>query len=242
MKDSIKSYRINTISVGVMFILLGLAAFFVPETMLEVMGYVIGGALVLAGIVYIVAYLLRDAMANVLRNDFVFGLAAIAIGVVVFTKVKLIVSILPIILGIMVIISGCLKLQNAIDMKRINAPRWFIFLILSVINLVLGAVLVINPFATALLLYRIIGIGLIFSGVTDIVDCLVLSHKVGKVIKETASVEAGYTEVQETKDSAVQETMTSEAQEVAVQESAEHENINSLQPGDQATESETEEI
>ena len=50
--------------------------------------------------------------------------------------------------------------------------------------MVLGVVLVLNPFDTAIVLFRIIGVGLIFSGVSDLVTSLYMAKKVKNYVKD----------------------------------------------------------
>ena len=64
----------------------------IPETMQKTLGYLIGIVLIVAGLVSIICYLLRDARENYYHNEFVFGILGIVLGAVVLYKVEIVIS------------------------------------------------------------------------------------------------------------------------------------------------------
>lgn len=193
----LKEMKWDALLQGILYIVLGAAALIIPETMEKTLGYLIGIVLILVGAVSMVCYLLRDAHQNYYHNDFVYGLVGIVIGCAVLYKVELMISLIPFILGMLVLASGCTKLQDVIDMKRMEYGNWVIMLVLAVINLILGILLICNPFEAATVLFQIIGIGLVFSGLTDCVVTIYFARKIGNYLKEQAAVEATFAEVEE---------------------------------------------
>ena len=86
----------------------------------------------------------------VYSNEFVFGILGIVLGAVVLYKVEIVISLIPFILGVLVLCSGCSKLQDAIDLKRLDYGSWLGLLIVAAINIILGVVLIYNPFKAAI--------------------------------------------------------------------------------------------
>ena len=119
----LKELKWEAILTGVLYILLGIVALVIPETMQKTLGYLIGIVLIVAGLVSIICYLLRDARENYYHNEFVFGILGIVLGAVVLYKVEIVISLIPFILGVLVLCSGCSKLQDAIDLKRLGYGR-----------------------------------------------------------------------------------------------------------------------
>ncbi len=66
---------------------------------------------------------------------------------------SVIISILPFIVGIVLVFSGLIKVQDGINLKRFNYDRWFLVLGFAVISVILGIVVLLNPFGT-LLFYK----------------------------------------------------------------------------------------
>lgn len=195
MRKVLKELKWDALLKGVLYTLLGVAAFLIPETMEKTLAYLIAVVLILAGAVSMVCYLLRSARENYYRNDFLYGLVGIALGIIVLYKIELIISLVPVILGIMVLISGCAKLQDVIDMKRLNSGNWIVMLVIAIIDVLFGVLLIANPFKAATILFRLIGVGLIFSGITDCVTIIYFADQFKRFIQDAADVESSYEEV-----------------------------------------------
>ena len=82
--------------------MLGVVALVIPDTMVKTLGYLIGILLIVAGAVSMICYLLREASQNYYRNDFGYGLVSIAVGILFLYKVEWIISLVPVMLGILV--------------------------------------------------------------------------------------------------------------------------------------------
>lgn len=193
----LKQLKWDTLLMGALYILLGIVALVIPETMERLLGFLIGVVLIIAGAVSMISYLLRDAHQNYYHNDFLHGLLGILLGIVVLYKVDIIISLVPFLLGTLVLVSGLSKLQDVIDLKRLEYGNWILMLVLAVINIMLGLILIFNPMAVASLLFRLIGIGLIFSGVTDCVTTVYFAGKIRDYFADLNAVDSTFVEIVE---------------------------------------------
>lgn len=198
MKKFLKKVKWDAILTSVLYIVLGIVSMVIPLAMAKILGYLIGILLIVAGAVSMICYLLREAAQNYYRNDFLHGLVGIAIGILVLYRVEWIISLLPVLLGILVLASGCGKLQEVIDMKRMGYGSWVGMLILAAVNVIFGVVLIVNPFEWALVLFQVIGAGLVFSGVTDLAMVLFAASRFRKFYEALQPVDSTYVEVTET--------------------------------------------
>lgn len=199
MKE-LKAMKWDALLMAVLYIVLGIVVLVLPETTAKTLGYLVGVVLILAGAVSMICYLLRDAHQNYYHNDFVSGLVGIALGCLVLYKVELIISLIPFILGLLVVVSGCSKLQDVIDMKRLDYGNWIAMLVLAIVNLALGIILICNPFKAATLLFRLIGLGLVFSGITDGFTTLYFARKIRQYLSSMEAVDSTFEEVTEEED------------------------------------------
>ena len=195
MKRLLKQVKWETLLSSSLYIVLGVVALVIPDTMVKTLGYLIGILLIVAGAVSMICYLLREASQNYYRNDFGYGLVGIAVGILFLYKVEWIISLVPVILGILVVASGCRKLQDVIDMKRLGYGNWVAVLILAAVNVVLGVALIANSLDAALLFLQLVGAGLIFSGVTDIATCFYLAKKAKGYFDDLSAVDSTFAEV-----------------------------------------------
>lgn len=208
-----KELKWDALLTGILYILLGIVALVIPETMEKTLGYLLAVVLILAGAVSMISYLLRDAHQNYYHNDFLHGLISIGAGIFVLFKVEFIIAMIPFLLGVLVLISGCSKLQDVIDMRRMEYGNWIAMLVFAVVNVLLGILLMCNPFQSANLLFRLLGIGLIFSGVTDCFTTCYFAQKIRRYLADLQAVDSTFTEV----SSAEKEAQEDKVQEDKVQ-------------------------
>lgn len=197
MRKLLNQVKWQTIMTSLFYIILGIVTVAIPETMVRTLGYLVGILFILVGAVSMICYLLRDAGRNYDRNDFGYGLVGIAVGVLFLYKMEWISELIPVILGILVLASGCVKLQHVIDMKRMDCGNWIAVLILAAVNVIFGAVLIANPFDAVILLFQLVGAGLIFSGITDCITVFYIAGRMKGVLDRAQAVDSTFTEVVE---------------------------------------------
>ncbi len=197
LRKIFKEMKWEALSTGVLYIVLGVMALALPEAMEKILGYMIGVVLIVGGAVSMISYLLRDAHQNYYHNDFLHGLIGIAAGILVLAKMDIIIGLISFLLGVLVLVSGCSKLQDVIDMKRLECGNWIIMLIIAAVNVGFGILLICNPFSWTILLFRLLGIGLILSGAVDCVSTFYFAGRIRKYLDDLAAVDSTFVEVTE---------------------------------------------
>lgn len=167
-KQWIKDMKKQLTLTAIFSILLGLVLAIWPDATKLAVSYLIGAALVIFGVIQVVRYFVYEVRLDLFRYDFVSGLILLGAGVFFLMKPQVIVSILPILLGIAIIIDGAVKIQQSMDLMRAGYPRWWLIMLLAALALAAGIVLLVNPFEAASTLMLLIGIVLIYNGVTDL--------------------------------------------------------------------------
>ena len=178
-----KKIKWNVILSSVIYVIIGVLLIIWPEIMTKNICYVVGFFSIAIGIVNLIDYIRHDIVMNDYKYSLVIGLVFILVGIFIFTKVEMIMSIIPFILGLVVTISGFMKFQNAIDLIRMKYSGWGAVLFISALNIAFGIVLMANPFTSAIVLSICIGIGLIYSGVSDLIATIMLSNSIKKFSK-----------------------------------------------------------
>ena len=103
-----------------------------------------------------------------------------------YLREDLVVTIIPFVLGLAIVIDGFVKLQRSIDLARLHFEGWVLVLLMAAISIALGVVLLTRPIDTARVLTIVLGIGLIFSGVTGIVVNIFINSKLKNLAKDEA--------------------------------------------------------
>ena len=74
--------------------------------------------------------------------------------------------------GLFVIFDSISRVQNALDLRRCGYSSWKSFLLLPVLSVVLGVIMILNPFGTMETLVMAIGIILIVEGSINLISAL----------------------------------------------------------------------
>ena len=144
------SILVSDLLLRVASIVLGAILLIFPGATVAVVMNGIGIAAIIIGIINIVRYFMTDASAAMQSNNLASGL----------------IFVLALCIGLAIMIGGFFKLQGSIAALRMGA-KWNITMVAAVISLIFGALIVFNPFSTAMTLMRVLGAGLIYEGVVD---------------------------------------------------------------------------
>lgn len=193
--EQIKGMKWQSMITAALFVILGIVLIIYPETTAETICYVVGIAGVVIGIFTILTYLFRDVEKNYFRNDFVVGMVEVILGAFVLYKAALIIELIPCVLGMLVVFSGIGKLQNYIDLRQMKSQKGLPFLITAIVNMIFGILLVVNPFGGAALLYVLLGVGLLLSGITDTFATLYMAKKIKDYRKVMEAMTKGVREI-----------------------------------------------
>lgn len=185
-----KCLRKDSLATAVAYLITGIILVLFPETTAKTIGYAFACVLLALGIGNIFNYMMRDARTIFYHNDLVLASILLVAGVAVFINVEAVVGFIPFILGVFVLISGVLKLQNAMNLKRLNQGGSAMVLILAIANVLFGVILILNPFHAVVSLIMILGIGLIFSGITDLIVNICIAKKI-RIYDEDNSIIEG---------------------------------------------------
>lgn len=187
--------------------ILGILLVFESELTIVSISYVIGAILVAIGALAIINYI-NDMKKNVKNElDIVYGIGMVILGIIVISNPKGVASIIPFILGVLIIINSAAKLQYSLELKKDNNNLWNSTMILSLITLLCGILLVFNPFRGAEFITKVVGIILFIYAITDIISSLRIRKTVKniqKVIENNTIKEADVIE-DKTKDNKKEE-------------------------------------
>ena len=137
-----------------------------------------------AGVVSIVSYVVKDVAIGYYRLDLVYGMMAIFIAVLFFTKQDELGEYFPLIAGMILVSSGVIKFQHSIDMKRIDrkmkrvTEAWLVVMIFALMCITAGVVAVYMKPEDSRTLFLFVGISMMVAGASDIFTNLVFNRKV----------------------------------------------------------------
>lgn len=158
--------------------LLGITLLLIPGTILTTVIEIFGAIVIISSLFYIISSL-KDKKPL----DLFYGISVVLLGVILIIFPEGIASIIPLILGLWIIAKSMFKLQFISVLKATNSGYYIKAFILNIIMLIMGIILVFNPFKGAELFLRIMGIYILVYAILDIIDFILSKPKKVKVIK-----------------------------------------------------------
>ncbi len=150
--------------------LVGLVLLLIPGTLNKLIGILIGVALLAVGIIAIVKYIKEKDNGSSL--NLVSGILYSVLGVIIIIYPYSIINLVTICLGVYLVINGLLKLKLSFVLKRIT-DKWIGTLIMGIITVILGVVLIFNPFA-GITITKLAGAFLVVVAVFDLIDTYII--------------------------------------------------------------------
>lgn len=179
LKNEIKKIFATSLVTSIIMLILGILLLVKPDFIINIVSTVIGIIILIPGIISLVDYFKTKYSANL-----VLGVVACILGMVFIFNPKLISSILPFVLGIYFIISGISKLQYGLELRKNKVVNYMPSVITSILILVCGALMIINPFGGALAITQVLGIFMIIYAVLDIYNVICIGKEVRSFTKK----------------------------------------------------------
>ncbi len=166
---------------SIALVVLGFLLIFYSEVTIISISYVIGGILIAIGVIALIKYISNINKDIKNEIDIVYGIGTIILGIIVISNPKAIASIIPFVLGVLIVINSTAKIDYSFRLKKNKNKLWISTLVVALVALVCGVLLIFNPFAGAEFITKIIGIILVVYAVLDIVSTI----RISKELKET---------------------------------------------------------
>lgn len=174
------------IAISVFLTALGVCAVVWPDIGIGVICAAIGVAGICYGVIRIIVYFLAEVRGIGLSYDFSIGLLCVAGGIVLLIRPAAVVELLQVVLGIYILIDSVLKLQTALDARRIGISGWWVALVFTLVGIVFGILMVLKVGAGTLMVMT--GLALIADGLQNL--CLVIFSAAAKRTLRRAAADA----------------------------------------------------
>ena len=159
----IKGIRNEMIGLSIVLMLAGIFMILFPNTSGNIICRGVGAVLCIWGVVRLVQ-----------------GVALAGFGLYILIRPGIIEVFLTTVFAIIIIVDGILKLQYALDFRKLDAGGWWIEAVCAAVMIILGIVVLFNPFATVAAVMLFIGVVFVFEGAWDLASILYIS----KIAKE----------------------------------------------------------
>lgn len=175
MKSIIQDMKQNYFVNAVIMVVLGLVLVIWPHILGVMLCYLLGGALILMGVIQLVVFLRGEMLGFYNKFSMFMGIVLVLLGIWICTQPRIVLSIIPVVVGIIVVLHGLMDLQYTLDIRRTGNTKWWIALVAAIITLVVGLLLVFNPFTAYEVTMILLGIAMLYDGGSDLL-LLVFAH------------------------------------------------------------------
>lgn len=152
---------------GLIYCLFGIVLLIRPMAIGKVVCYVLGVCALGYGLWKIYGYWKVKDLAGFYKGELAVGVILVVMGLVALIKPSLIISILPAVVGLMILMDGLVTISQALSLRKLDY-RWSYLLALGISISVLGLILVANPFGSAMIMMRFLGATLLVDGACEL--------------------------------------------------------------------------
>lgn len=168
MTDFFKGLKANYTISAILCVLLGLVLLIWPGTTTQIVCMSLGIVLLAYGIIQIAIYLFNRERTIISQGMMLLGIVFAVIGAWILLRPEMIIMAVPIIVGVLIVIHGLHNVVQAIALQKDRYERWWLALVFGLLTVIFGGVLIYNPFEAVELVVRLIGVFLIYDGLSDI--------------------------------------------------------------------------
>lgn len=188
----LKKLKTNVVVSAALCILLGIVLVAWPDLSIQIVCTAVGAVLLIGGGVRLAVYFTAKDGSVYTQMNLIMGIVLAVVGVWILLQPGKVLAIIPIIVGIVIVLHGINNLQQAVTLCKEKYDKWWVALILGLLTVGFGVLLICRPFEALDTVVMLIGIFLIYDGISDIwiVSRLYRTAKMLKQEAEALEVEA----------------------------------------------------
>lgn len=179
MREKLRKFLKGQAATSIFYILLGLCLVAMPVKMVDVICKVVFGLVLIgAGLYHILIYVKEKINTTLL--DMFSGVILLVLGGFLFFNPQIVIKLLPVLLGAFILLDSIWTIRGCLELKQKYRPEWQVFLLLDLIFVVLGIVLMANPFSAVKTTVIFAGWILLTDGILDVAFLIFLKKAPAK--------------------------------------------------------------
>ena len=181
LKSTFNLITFGSICVDCLFIIFGIYMMSNPAVGLQSALKIIGIMLLISGIYSIVKYLLHSK--HIFKFELIYGIFSIIISLFAIFKPFDVANFITIIIGIWLIITSVFKFLFTIEIRKYVQSSWLFDLTISLLTILIGLIILINPFNGHILISTYVGIMLAIYSAMDMTEQFLIRKRVNEVVR-----------------------------------------------------------
>ncbi len=166
MFDLFRRIRVNFVLTAILTIVLGIMLIAAPGTAMRTVFLLVGCTLVISGAASLLTAICSKGKPMG-QGDLVLGLVQLATGLAVLMRPGFLLSLAGVVVGFVLLIHGIHDIQHARESKALGYD-WKMSMGIGIAAVIMGIIVMVNPFSTVETLLRLAGIFLLMDGIADL--------------------------------------------------------------------------
>ncbi len=162
------SFRKNSTAASLICTILGVILFLKPGGTLSMISQIAGTGAAIAGVLTIRDGIRRKREGWGGSGGLLGGIVILLVGCWLVFNPQAAASILPQLIGIVILGNGIINLMDALSLRKTGYSRWTMSLVLAILTILFGLAVLSNPFGYASMLVRLMGAAMIYNGLSNL--------------------------------------------------------------------------
>lgn len=164
----LKKMKTNVVASSLLCVALGLILLLWPGLSIKIVCTAVGAVLIMSGVIRIMEYFFVRDGSMYSQINLIFGIVLSAVGIWIVLSPEKVLSLIPIILGIVITLHGLHNVKQAIGLCQDKYDKWWIALLLGILTVGFGVLLICRPFVAIDTMVMLIGVFLIYDGLSNV--------------------------------------------------------------------------
>lgn len=165
----IRSIKVNLLSSAILCVILGIVLVAYPDTSMTLVCRAVGVIVLITGLGLVFGYLKSGKEHWYGKIELVFGTILAIVGGFLILRPLGLISIIPIIFGILFIYHGLANMRQAMELRQYKDKGWWLPVFIAATTVLLGIFIINYPIRTMDIIMRVIGACLIYDGLANTV-------------------------------------------------------------------------
>ena len=168
------------------YIVLGFVMIFYPDKVSIALCYTLGGALTVYGLFNLITYF--TSKQAFFGFEMIVGIAATAFGVFFLISPQSILGMIFAIIGILIIVDSTIDIKRSFQLKSLGVEYWWISFVVSALIIIFAITTIIFPGFFADIIMIILGIALVYEGISGLTLIATIGHYAKKISNESQMI------------------------------------------------------
>lgn len=179
MLNKLNKFLYSSIIISIIMFIIGLIFIIYPEVSFTTITYILSILLIVNGI-----YFLIEKESSIFFSSFLtLGVIELLLGIIMLVNPDIVKTLFPIVAGIIMITKSTLDLRLSILLYRNNINSWLSLLVCSIISIICGLIIILNPSIGTIALTTFLGILITVYSISNIIDTIIFKNNIKEITK-----------------------------------------------------------